>query len=297
VQVTGGTPPYTYNWAGTVQGNTATATNLSSGNYSVTVSDANGCTQILPLSVNDVPGINFTTNAQGASCGNANGAASVTASGGTPPYSYAWSNGSSGSLITQIPAGNYSVIISDSLGCEMMAVITVGGSAGPLVNAGEDITIEAGQSVNLDAEIAGVINYSWAPPEGLSCIACPDPVATPDTTTLYIVTVTYNGCIGSDSVLITVDKKCGDIFVPSAFSPNNDGHNDLLYLRGTCIQNMYFKVYDRWGRLMFESTDPSKGWDGNFEGKPCIAGVYHYTAEVTVKGAILVEQGNVTLAR
>jgi gliding motility-associated-like protein len=60
---------------------------------------------------------------------------------------------------------------------------------------------------------------------------------------------------------------------------------------------MYFKVYDRWGRLMFESTDPSKGWDGNFEGKPCIAGVYHYTAEVTVKGAILVEQGNVTLAR
>jgi gliding motility-associated-like protein len=60
---------------------------------------------------------------------------------------------------------------------------------------------------------------------------------------------------------------------------------------------MTFKVYDRWGRLMFETNDPSLGWDGTFEGKPCMPGVYTYTAEATVKGAILSKKGNVSLLR
>jgi len=297
VQVSGGTPPYNYTWTGTSAGNSPSANNLPAGNYVVTVTDASGCTQSFPLSLAQPPSIAFTSTSVGASCGNSNGIASIIASGGTAPYSYVWSNGATGTTISQIPAGLYAATITDSSGCVVLATVNVGGSAGPVVNAGEDVSIQAGQTVTLDATISGVLNYLWTPPDGLSCIACPSPLASPDTTTLYIVSVNFNGCIGTDSVIVFVEKDCGDIFVPSAFSPNADGNNDELYLRGYCIQNMTFKVYDRWGRLMFETNDPSLGWDGTFEGKPCMPGVYTYTAEATVKGAILSKKGNVSLMR
>jgi gliding motility-associated-like protein len=298
VQVSGGTPPYSYAWSGSAAGNTPSANNLSAGNYVVTVTDASGCTQNLPLSLSQPPSISYTSSSVGASCGNANGVATIIANGGIAPYTYVWSTGATGTTtISQIPTGLYSALITDSAGCTVLATVNVGGSAGPVIDAGEDVVIQAGQSVNLDASSSGVLNYLWSPSEGLSCTACPDPVASPDTTTLYIVSVNYNGCIGSDTVLISVEKNCGDIFIPSAFSPNSDGNNDKLYLRGICIQSMLFKVYDRWGKLLFETKDPALGWDGTFEGEPCLAGVYTYTAEVTVKGAVLSSKGNVTLHR
>jgi gliding motility-associated-like protein len=112
-----------------------------------------------------------------------------------------------------------------------------------------------------------------------------------------VLTVNQRGCIATDTVLVEVNEKCGDIFVPSGFTPNNDGTNDILRVRGNCIKELDFKVFDRWGELVFQTSDQTIGWDGTFKGKPALAGVYVYYINAVVKGANINSQGNTTLIR
>jgi gliding motility-associated-like protein len=110
-----------------------------------------------------------------------------------------------------------------------------------------------------------------------------------------------NGCIVTDTILITVmDVICEDpyIFVPNAFSPNGDGLNDILYVRGHVLATIDFAVYDRWGEKLFETKDKNTGWDGTFRGKPCEPGVYVYYLDATcIGGARYYHKGNITLIR
>jgi gliding motility-associated-like protein len=86
--------------------------------------------------------------------------------------------------------------------------------------------------------------------------------------------------------------------VPNAFSPNGDGKNDILYVRGEVVREVSFKVYDRWGEKVFETSDLTKGWDGTFRGQPCEPGVYDYHLQVTCLGMKrYFKKGNVTLLR
>lgn len=122
--------------------------------------------------------------------------------------------------------------------------------------------------------------------------ACPT-----QTTCYYISTDWYNGCSNNDSVCVKVVKSF-DIFVPSAFSPNNDGYNDYLYVRGEGIKTMDFAVYNRWGQKVFESTDQSLGWDGVFNGDPANSGVFDWYVKATLyNGKQVVQKGTTTLIR
>ncbi|NQX98380.1 MAG: CotH kinase family protein, partial [Flavobacteriales bacterium] len=86
--------------------------------------------------------------------------------------------------------------------------------------------------------------------------------------------------------------------VPQAFSPNNDGNNDVLYVSGGQIETMKFDVYDRWGERVFSSSLPTDGWDGNFKGKKASSGVYVYMLKVTfTEGSVVNKSGNITLVR
>ena len=88
------------------------------------------------------------------------------------------------------------------------------------------------------------------------------------------------------------------VFVPNAFSPNGDGKNDVLYVRGEVITSVKFEVFDRWGEKVFSTTTLSDGWDGIFRGEPCEPGVYDYYLEVTCMGQKqFFKKGNVTLLR
>ena len=93
---------------------------------------------------------------------------------------------------------------------------------------------------------------------------------------------------------------CGDIyvFVPNAFRPNGDGVNDLVYVRGQNISEIQFKIFDRWGEMVFETNDQSIGWDGTFRGKPLDPDVYVYHLQVLcVDGQENLIKGNITLLR
>jgi gliding motility-associated-like protein len=100
------------------------------------------------------------------------------------------------------------------------------------------------------------------------------------------------------TVMHTTETKCGEVFVPNAFSPNNDGQNDILYVLSNCIKTMDFIVVDRWGNKVFESGNINNGWDGTYKGQPMNTGTYAYYLKATMQDGSSVEKhGNVTLVR
>ncbi|MBA4322999.1 MAG: hypothetical protein C0408_09310 [Odoribacter sp.] len=219
----------------------------------------------------------------------------LTASGGT---TYLWSTGATTTSVTVNPSlpSTYTVTATTN-GCTDIAVININILATEQVNAYPDTTITAGTTVQLHAD--GGVSWNWTPAWGLSCSNCQDPVAAPETTSVYTVTaIDSNGCVSSDQVIITIDMNCGDVFIPNAFSPNADGINDTLYVRGNCIKTMDFALYDRWGEKVFSSSGKEDGWDGNYRGKPMGTGVYYYYLKATLyDGTEVKRKGSVTLMR
>lgn len=159
-----------------------------------------------------------------------------------------------------------------------------------------DTTIIAGSSTPLFA--FGGTNYNWSPAEGLSCINCADPIATPSITTNYLVDITdSNGCIFNRSVVVEV--LTNEIWIPNAFSPNGDLKNDLFYVRETSgILKSAISIFDRIGDIVFHTEKPTTGWNGTYNGREVTSGVltYYYQAEL-LSGQIINKKGNLTLNR
>lgn len=176
---------------------------------------------------------------------------------------------------------------------------------GPLALATKTQTINLGDAVQISGQqssgtLSTLAGYSWSPPTALSCTNCVSPMANPSVTTQYVLTVTdKNGCTDTSSITIFVDLTCFDPFVPSAFSPNGDQENDVLYVRSNCLKNFTFRVFDRWGEKVFETENLEKGWDGSFRGAPMNAGVFMYTLEgyQTTGGKEIRQKGNITLVK
>jgi gliding motility-associated-like protein len=169
-----------------------------------------------------------------------------------------------------------------------------------------------GLSSTITSQIGGQIDsIIWSPDATLDCRECPNPIALPTQTTTYTANIYYseNGitCTSSDSVTITVLAVCDNsiIFIPNTFTPNGDGLNDFFMIRGLAATRInHFRVFDRWGKLMFETEggEPNEtkwGWDGTDPGGEKLnSAVYVYTYEIEcINGDIVKGQGNVTLLR
>ena len=189
-----------------------------------------------------------------------------------------------------------SCLLQDSIFVSVSALnsLAVVASANPTI-------ILPNASSQLTGLPAGTFAYSWSPTLGLSNPSIANPQATIEQTTLYTLTVSDGICSGSDTVLIKVfDSICGApfVFIPNAFSPNKDGQNDKLYVRGPFIESFVFRVYDRWGELVWETTNLSEGWDGTFRDKLLDPDVYDYYLQATCVGGLEnIIKGNVTLIR
>jgi gliding motility-associated-like protein len=175
-------------------------------------------------------------------------------------------------------------------------IIVKVGNADLQAEAGSDATILNGESTALNGSGNGT--YLWSPAEFLSCSDCKNPTATPANTTTFYLTVTSDeGCTQTDSVTIFIDLK-KDWFLPSAFSPNGDSHNDILYLRGYGIKTFSLQIFDRWGARVFHTENLTDGWSGDINGKPAIPGVYQWSLDLNFEsGEIIQEKGNLTLTR
>ena len=184
-------------------------------------------------------------------------------------------------------------------GSAIVSVSTVNASE---VSATVDQTVViAGSTVQLQTTPATGVTYAWSPNGVVNNGAIAAPTAVVNATTTFVVVVSDGICTVSDSVTVKIfEFACEepDIFVPNAFTPNSDGNNDVLYVRGRYITALEFKVFDRWGEKVFETADQALGWDATYKGKPVDPAVFVYWLKVECEGGqTYFKKGNVTVIR
>jgi gliding motility-associated-like protein len=177
----------------------------------------------------------------------------------------------------------------------------------PTVNVGPDITVNAGIQITIPtATTGGVIQFSWTPATGLSCTNCAQPAFVADKNITYKTTVrTQYGCEANDELNVTVLCNKGAVYIPNAFTPNNDGKNDVFYVSGYGIAMVkHFSVFDRWGRQVFNKDnfapgDRSSGWNGKVSNMEMpTTTTFVYIAEVEcIDGTTNILKGTVVLIR
>jgi gliding motility-associated-like protein len=176
-----------------------------------------------------------------------------------------------------------------------------------VVNAGHDTSVVINQPLQLQASVsdttATTYIWLWSPVTGLDNTAISDPITVLSGSTdsiRYVVRATDPaGCYGEDDILVSVYKTDPEIFVPSAFTPNGDGKNDIIKPVTIGIAQLsYFRIYNRWGQLLFSTSEMNTGWDGTLNGTRQPSGTYVYMAGGTdYKGNKISRKGTVVLIR
>ncbi len=195
----------------------------------------------------------------------------------------------------------YIVTVRDTLGCPLAIKDTVNVVVIPLlnVNAGPtDTMIVFTQPLQLNA--SGAVHYTWSPGTWLSNPNIANPISNPQDTIRYILTgVDDNGCIGTDSINVFVFRVEDDMYVPTAFTPNGDGLNDIFKPILIGMKSLaYFKVYNRFGEMVFYTTRVNDGWNGIFKGKPQDTATFVWEAAgVSFTGKFRKKKGYVVLIR
>jgi gliding motility-associated-like protein len=260
--------------------------------YQVIGTGVNGCKDSTQFVINVIPKpVASITGSSSVCFGNT---LALTASGGT---TYIWDTGDSTANINVAPIDTiiYTVIVIEN-GCADTTSINVNVIPLPIISAYSDTTIIMGQSALLT--VASSTPYSWSPNEAISCTNCSPATVNPKETTTYCATTTKNGCPNTSCVTVVVDNVCGSLFVPNAFTPNGDGSNDCVMVYNNCLQEVLFRVYSRWGVMLFESDKIDGCWDGTYNGSEMNTGVYVFTVKATLVNGEEVElKGNVSLFR
>jgi gliding motility-associated-like protein len=167
----------------------------------------------------------------------------------------------------------------------------------PVHSSNKDTTIAYGKSVQLFAK--GASNYTWTPVGSLNDPNSPAPIASPKETTNYILSgMDSNGCVARDTVKVIVDYK-DNLLIPSAFTPNNDGRNDVFKIVNVSFQRLIeFRVFNRWGQEVFSTNDIFGGWDGTWKGVAQGLGNYQYLIRVAYPdGNVETYKGDINLIR
>ncbi len=195
----------------------------------------------------------------------------------------------------------YTVSVRDVAGCPKPVTASVWVRVYPIIvaDAGPaDTSIVIGQPLALNA--TGSTNYFWSPPTWLTNPTIANPIASPENDILYKVRV-FNaiGCAATDSIFVKVFKVPPSFYVPTGFSPNNDGRNDIIKPILLGMRSLkHFRVFNRWGQLLFATSQQGRGWDGTFKSNPQDPGTYVWMAEgETFTGQVIKKQGTVILLR
>jgi len=311
VTLTGGGAS-TYVWDNGVTDGVAFPVNTPGSNtYNVTGTDANGCTNTasVTLTVSDcaplIAGFSFQDDICVGDC------ITFTDTSSGNPVSWLWDFGSNATPSTStdqdpgtvcfntVGVQQVQLTITDAGGSSVSATNNLTVHDVPTVYAELDTVIDLGGNVDLIAVSPNFGNYQWTPDTYyIDCDTCATTFATPALDVDYIVIFTDpNGCTAQDTVHVIVNFIEG-IGVPQAFSPNGDGHNDLLVVKGLGIDKMVFKIYNRYGELVFESHEQTFGWDGTYKGKDENPGVFTWVLEYhLLNGSAKVVSGNTTLIR
>jgi len=312
LNVSGGTPAYTYNWNSNPPQLTQNLSDVPTGTYTVTVTDSNSCSFSTSVVVGELPGPIATITTTNEDCSFADGTATASPSGGTGSYTYLWSNGDTISTITGLTSAQYSVTINDGF-CIFSTTAFVAKTPGPEANF--SIRPEAMAYIDdavlfFDHSTGNVVSWLWNFGDGSP--AETGAQATHSYTALgtYQVTLVVTddrGCVDSISETVLI-RNTFALYIPNSFTPNSDGNNDVFAPQGTSVDPDKFSmtIFDRWGKCMFTTTkwndNTSEGWNGtpNNKGtaKDLVMGVYVYFISAKEIGGYVKEyRGRILLIR
>lgn len=302
--VTGDGNSFQYSWEPSL-GHSSILHNLPAGSYEVTVTDNKGCHSMETIEVTEPNPIELKVEITPENCGENDGQIKINGiKGATPLYTYSWSNSNETSTtLSNISQGEYTLTVTDGIGCEFDTTFIVPEIPNFTIFAHPDgNTIFAGESLGLNVDISNNIfneNYTWTPPQALSCTDCANPTANPKETTTYYVTVyDENGCSQTDSLTIYVEYGCIDYYVPELFSPNSDDKNDHYCVFADCVSSYNLSIFNRWGEMVFMSDSIDECWDGKYKGKELNSGVFVYKLHITTtEGKEINKSGNINLIR
>ncbi len=277
VQITQGTPPFNHFW---LHGGTSlNLQNLEAGEYVLTVMDNNQCLRMFSIFVNQPDSIQVVPNITHPSCyGANNGSIQLTVSGGTTPYNYVWNNQANQPEINQLPAGNYTITITDSHQCTSLRAYTL--IQPDSITTSAIINKESCNGKNNGSILlrvwGGTSPYTLAWSNNAT-----DTLITNLHQGTYTVTITDNhNCTKIQQIKLTSEYDfCLDI--PNVFTPNNDGVNDQWEIKFIeMYSNPTVLVFDNTGKKLFESNGTYKPWDGTSNGSKVPMGSYFYIIDL-----------------
>ena len=261
------------------------------GTYSVQVITSEGCSKTgsvnvivnpRPIANINLPEVNICEGAF----------INLTASGGTV-YQWSPASGLSASnlaspVVSPADSTRYEVIVSNNFSCSDTVYTQVNVLKNPVANAGPDQEIFLGQTATLSGSVSGTaISFSWSPDHAISGIDQLQPDVNPLTDTSYVLTVESGVGCGNDYDTVRVRVYKG-IYIPTAFTPNNDGLNDVWRIPGLGIYKEHeVLVFNRYGQVVF-STKSNQPWDGTFKGSAQPTGTYPYLVKIS-EGNILMK--------
>ena len=301
--------PYNYTLSNGGTNNTGTFTNLTANTYTVTATDDFGCTVSNTVTVTEPALLTSTTSMVNLSCyQSGDGSFSITPTGGTPSYTFSTSQGTNNSgTFSSLIADDYTYTVTDANGCTDTGTITISEPNEIILTVLPDSAIaNLGEGVQLLAttNYDPIAVYNWAPALGLNCTSCANPTAVINSSFTYTVNVAVdingNTCTTSQLVPVTIIPNY-DLFIPNAFTPDNNGANDFFEFYGNKkgIQYLEVMIFNRIGEKVFESNDIDFKWDGTYKGVLQQPGVYVYTINtVFIDGERKeIYKGGVTLIR
>jgi gliding motility-associated-like protein len=290
------------------------------GTYTATLQNAAGCDSIATLVIATTPLATATVSGGNPICVGSSTTISIALTG-LAPWTIVYSDGAVTHTISGITSSPYILTVSplttttytmqsvSDVKCfntSLNSTVTVIVSQAILPGVRyPTVTATANVVKQLSARDMGVgYKYNWSPPTGLNYTDIRTPIFKYDRPVQYLITLTpTNGCKVVDTLRVVVNSSAplitSSLHVPNSWSPNVDGHNDKLFPLTINIKELYhFRVFNRWGQLMFETNRLGDGWDGMFNGKPQMQDVYTWTVEaIGLDGVYYKQSGNSILLR
>jgi gliding motility-associated-like protein len=193
---------------------------------------------------------------------------------------------------------SYSVVVTNQYGCTDTATVKVTVYPAAVITLADSVTLFPGETHQMDPE-SNCSSFHWKPSGGLSNANIMEPVASPEVSTRYFITgVTEKGCKTKDSIDVFINPNA-QLAMPNAFAPGNGPNGTFKVLKRGIASLRHFRIYDRWGIMVFEAKNIDDGWDGTYKGTPQPLGVYIYdiSAVSSTTGKEFEQKGNITLLR
>jgi gliding motility-associated-like protein len=286
--IIGGTLPYSYEWN---DGSINSSLVASEGNYSLTVSDFWNCSDLDNIEITEsIPGT-VTLSGGGSICDDGTTSIIDFDFNGLLPWNLEFTNGLSNQAIQGITSSNYLVTTSNEGTYDIVVASDVNDCLANIIGTAQVIVhplpianlspiesfIYEGETIEL--EVGDFAMYQWYNAEGLNLDTL-STLTVSDSGTYYVWVTDINGCSDESDVAIVHTQPLTNLFIPNAFTPNGDDHNELFVIRGVNVNTFNIQIFNRWGELMFLSDSIDKSWDGTFDNKKVQEGTYYYNIKV-----------------